>query len=131
MLIPSQVYTKIKAGLSERIKNKYGITDKNFSMIGSSNTDAIFPFVYVNTLTSTEEGSDLEGLTINGAMFTFQIEVTDNVSQNRAKEVIAEVIRIIKTMRFEVISLPVFDNLDGTHRGIIRIRRIIGANDTI
>lgn len=131
MLIPSQVFTRLKSGLSEKLKKKYGIKSENFSMVARSNTDAVFPFVYVNALTSMEEGADLEGSTINAAMFTFQIEVTDNVSQNRTKEVMAEIINIAKAMRFELVSLPMFENMDGTHRCIIRIRRIIGANDAL
>lgn len=131
MLIPSQVFTRLKIGLSNKIKTKYDITDKNFSTVSSSNTDAVFPFIYLNTLASTEEGRDLEGSTINGARFSFQIEVTDNVSQNRAREVMSEIINIVKSMRFEVVTLPIFEYLDGTHRCIIRIRRVIGANDTL
>lgn len=131
MLIPSQVFTMLKTNLIGKVGAKYNLTNDNFSTVASSNTKAVFPFVYVNSLTSTEEGADLEGNGINAARFTFQIEVTDNVSQNRAREVMANIINVVKTMRFEVVSLPIFKNLDGTHRCIIRIRRTIGANDTL
>ena len=65
-------------------------TDRNFSTVGSSDTQAVFPFVYVQLLPSAEAGQDIEGNTINAGLFTFQIEVTDNQSQARAKDVMSE-----------------------------------------
>lgn len=133
MLIPSIIFTQIKAKFSSDIKEKYNMTASNFSTEDSQNKKAFFPFVYVNMLAPVETGRDLEGATINGGIFTFQIDVTDNQSQVRAREVAGEVLRIMKTMRFEVIAMPSFDSnvSSGTYRMTTRYRRSIDQNDVI
>ena len=105
--------------------------DENFSTVGSSDTSAVFPFVYIQLLPSTEQGQDLEGTTINAGLFTFQIEVTDNQSQARAKDVMSEVKRIMKSMRFTVQPTPDIQDTKDTHRAIMRCSRRIGSSDIL
>lgn len=105
------------------------MTDKNFSSVGSSNTPAVFPFVKLQLLPGSEIGEDLEGDKINAEKFSFQIDVTDNKSQARAKEVIREVKRIMKTMRFRGSSMPTQDDTKDTYRQTARFSRTIGKND--
>ena len=130
-MVPSIVYTRIITEFSETIKNEYNMTDKNFSTIGASDTTPVFPFVYIGTLPGKEEGKDLEGESINGGTFAFQIDVTDNKSQYNARKVMNEVIRIMKSMGFEVNQFPKQEDTKDTHRMIARFRRIIGASDTL
>lgn len=130
-MVPSIVYTRIITEFSKALKTEYKMTDDNFSTIGSSDTPPVFPFVYINTLPGAEKGMDLEGTDINGGLFAFQIDVTDNKSQYRARKVMAEIIRIMKTMRFEVNQFPKPEDTKDTHRMIARFRRIIGAIDTL
>ena len=127
--IPSIVLTKIKHGFSSKLKTKY--PDINFTTSDSSKTTAKFPTVYVNKLSSPEQGQDLEGTEIHAILATFQIEVTDNVSQSRANEVIDEVMHIMKTMRFQIVGDPHTDNRDNAYRYVMRCRRMIGALDTL
>ena len=127
--ISSVVFTRIKNGFSSTIKTKYKMTSSNFSTVGSSDTPAVFPFVYVQLLPSAEQGQDLEGTTINAGLFTFQIEVTDNQTQARAKDVMSEVKRIMKSMRFTVQCIPTLEDTKDTHRAIMRCNRIIGSCD--
>ena len=105
--------------------------DENFSTVGSSDTPAVFPFVYVQLLPSTEQGQDLEGNKINAGLFTFQIEVTDNQKQVIAKEIMSEVKRIMKSMRFTVQPTPTLEDTKDTHRAIMRCNRIIGSCDIL
>lgn len=107
------------------------MTSSNFSTVGSSDTPAVFPFVYIQLLPSAEQGQDLEGTTINAGLFTFQIEVTDNQSQARAKDVMSEVKRIMKSMRFTVQCTPTLEDTKDTHRAITRCNRIIGSCDIL
>ena len=130
-MVPSIVYTRIITEFSEAIKNEYNMTDKNFSAIGTSDTTPVFPFVYIGTQPGKEEGKDLEGRCINGGTFAFQIDVTDNKSQYNARKVMNEVIRIMKSMGFEVNQFPNPEDTKDTHRMIARFRRIIGASDTL
>ena len=129
--ISSVVFTRIKNGFSNTLKTKYKMTSSNFSTVGSSDTPAVFPFVYVQLLPSAETGQDLEGATINAGLFTFQIEVTDNQTQARAKDVMSEVKRIMKSMRFTVQCTPTLEDTKGTHRAIMRCNRIIGSCDIL
>ena len=129
--ISSVVFTRIKNELSSSLKTKYKMTSSNFSTVGSSDTPAVFPFVYVQLLPSAETGQDLEGATINAGLFTFQIEVTDNQKQNNAKEIMSEVKRIMKSMRFTVQCTPTLEDTKDTHRAIMRCNRIIGSCDIL
>lgn len=126
MLILSKVFTKIKREFSQKTKDNYNMTDLNFSTVGSNDTPAVFPFVFVQLLPATEIGRDLEGTSINGGLFTFQVDVTDNESQGNARKVMTEVVRIMKKMGFEIISMPNFESTrDKTHRMTARFRRAI------
>ena len=129
--ISSVVFTRIKNEFSSTLKAKYQMADGNFSTVGSSDTPAVFPFVYIQLLPSVEQGQDLEGNEINAGLFTFQVEVTDNQSQTRAKDVMAEVKRIMKSMRFTVQPTPTLEDTKDTHRAIMRCNRIIGSCDIL
>ena len=129
--ISSIVFTRIKNEFSSTIKTKYKMTDSNFSTVGSSDTPAVFPFVYVQLLPSAETGQDIEGNEINAGLFTFQIEVTDNQKQTTAKEVMSEVKRIMKSMRFTVQPTPDIQDTKDIHRAIMRCNRRIGSGDIL
>ena len=129
--ISSVVFSRIKNEFSNTLKTKYKMTSSNFSTVGSSDTPAVFPFVYIQLLPSAEAGQDIEGNTINAGLFTFQIEVTDNQTQARAKDVMAEVKRIMKSMRFTVQCTPTLEDTKDTHRAIMRCNRRIGSDDIL
>lgn len=129
--ISSIVFTRIKTEFSSTLKTKYKMTDRNFSTVGSSDTQAVFPFVYVQLLPSSEAGQDIEGDTINAGLFTFQIEVTDNQKQTIAKEIMSEIKRIMKSMRFTVQCTPTLEDTKDTHRAIMRCNRRIGSDDIL
>ena len=130
-MISSNVFTRITNEFSSSLKTKYKMTDSNFSTVGSSDTPAVFPFVYVQLLPGAEAGQDLEGNEINAGLFTFQIEVTDNQKQVIAKEIMSEVKRIMKSMRFTVQCTPTLEDTKDTHRAIMRCNRIIGSCDIL
>ena len=129
MMIPLMVFTKLKQNFSQTIKDKYNMKDTNFSTAGSSDTPAVFPFVSFKTLPATEQGRDLQGTSVNGALFTFQIEVYSNKTQNDARNVMSEIARIMKTMGFEIISIPSFEDTKDVHRMIASFRRPFGEGD--
>lgn len=130
-MLPSIVFSRIKNEFSSKLKTRYKMTDNNFSSVGSNDTPAVFPFVYVQFLPAVERGRDLEGTSINAGLFTFQIDVTDNKSQNNAKTVAFEILRIMKGMGFEVTSMPSFESTKDTHRSTARYRRCISENDVL
>ena len=129
--ISSVVFTRIKNEFSSSLKENYKMKDENFSTVGSSDAPAVFPFVYIQLLPSTEQGQDIEGNTINAGLFTFQIEVTDNKKQVIAKDVMSEVKRIMKAMRFTVQPTPDIQDTKDTHRAVMRCNRRIGSDDIL
>jgi len=130
MLVPSMIFTRIKTEFNKELKTEYGMGDTNFSTTDNSNTKAVFPFVFVKSVGSSEQGQTIDGESINAGLFTFQIDVYDNKTQYRARKVMGEIMRIMKSMKFEVINIPEFDSTD-VHRCTARFRRIIGANDKL
>ena len=127
--IESIVYSRIKIALSEKLKTKY-------PELSFTNTDVVvknpkFPTVYIHELNGYEKARDLEDTDIHAVEASFQIEVTDNVSQARAKEVMNEVVKVVKKMKFSGTNMPEFQNTDGYFRNVFRCRRTIGKEDIL
>lgn len=127
--IETIVFSRIKAILTSKLKTKY--PNISFTTSDKVKDKPKFPNVYVHILGSQETGEDLENNTINGVLATFQIETTDNETQTRAKEVMNETIKIMKSMRFSIVSMPEFQNTDTAYRCVARCRRIIGNLDVL
>lgn len=129
--LPSKVFSRIENRFSADLKESYNMGSENFSTVGNSKEPAVFPFVYVQSLPGVERGNDLGGKSCNAGLFSFQIDVTDNSSQTVAKTVSYEVLRIMKSMGFEVISMPSFEVSDNLYRCTARYRGLIGSADNI
>lgn len=127
--IENIVFSRVKYDVSTNLKTKY--PKIAFTTSDTVVKDASFPTVYVHLLPAVEIGQDLEGKTINAGMFTFQIDVSDNQSQNRAKKVMDEIVASMKSMRFELVAFPEFQNSDSAFRSVARFRRVIGAGETL
>ena len=122
------VFTRIKQGASKKLKTKY--PDITFTTNNREIKDAKFPCVYVHLLGSPERGQDLEGNNVNAGYFTFQIETYDNQTQRRSKEVMESVLKIMKSMRFEI-NFPETQNVNNVYRSVARCSRIIGSGDIL
>lgn len=138
--IPTIVFSRVVNDFSEDLKTKYkmqkikvnGVTTwKNFSTSQVSETPPVFPYITIIELPGAERGQDLEGSSINAALFTFQVDVFDNQNESRAKNCMAEVTRIIKTMRFSVNSMPSFDSKPQEYRQTARFSRLVGQSDIL
>ena len=127
--ITSIVFTRIKVEATKELKSKY--PDINFTTSDKVRTEPTFPNVYVKRLQGSERGQTLDGETVNATLCSFQIEVADNVNDNRSQEVADVIYTIMKKMKFETIGEPFPDNVDDVHRNVARYRRIIGYNDTL
>lgn len=127
--ITTTVFTRIKSIVNKKLKSTY--PDINFTTSDKSSTDPKFPTVYVKRMPGMEKGQDLDGSTVNAMLVTFQLEVTDNISDTRALEVADECCAVMKSMRFQLVGEPVPDNSNGKFRNIARYQRIVGYNDTL
>lgn len=140
MDISEIVFSRIVNDFSEDLKKKYNmqkikvngvINWRNFSTSQVSETQPIFPYITVIELPGAERGQDLEGTSINGGLFTFQVDVFDNSSESRAKKCMEEIVRIMKSMMFQVNSMPAFESKPQEYRMTARFSRLIGAKDII
>lgn len=146
MDIPTIVFSRVTSEFSEELKTKYGIkkttvklpgmtepivTWNKFSTSQVSESPPEFPYITIIELPGQERGQDLEGSTINGALFTFQVDVYDNVGDSRPKNCMAEITRIMKSMRFQVNAMPSFDSKPQEYRMTARFSRVIGYNDNL
>lgn len=127
--IESKIFTRVKVLGNKTLKEKY--PDIYFTDSDKTQTNPKFPTVYIHSTGGPEKNTDLENTTINSILCTLQIDVTDNQSQSRAKEVMDEVVGIMKKMSFTVNGTPQSDNTDSTYRQIARFRRTIDWNDTL
>lgn len=123
------VTSRVKFQGIEALKTKY--PDLNYTTSDKVEDDPKFPSVYIHELPGGEQGQDLEGATINAVLSAFQIDVTDNVSQARVNNVMTEVIKSMKSMRYEVIAFPEFNNSGGVYRASARFRRVVGQGDIL
>lgn len=127
--ITTTVFTRIKSIVNKKLKSTY--PDINFTTSDKSSTDPKFPTVYIKRMQGMERGQDLDGTSVNAMLVTFQVEVTDNISDTRALEVADTCCAVMKSMRFQLVGEPVPDNSNGKFRNIARYQRIIGYNDTL
>lgn len=126
MELDNRVFTILKTKLNKKLKTKYAdlyITDSDIN-----SSDPSFPNVYFHVLGGTEVGKDLEQTSVNGILFTAQIEVSSK-KQADTKSVMSEVLSIFKGMAFEIVTMPEFNNQDNVYRQVARLRRVIGKDD--
>lgn len=127
--IQSTVLTRIKVITTEKLKGKY--PDIYFTTSNKKRTEPQFPTVYVKRMQGTEEGQTLDGTSVNAILSTFQIEVTDNISDSRAQEVADAVGAVMKSMRYQMLGEPFPDNDNDTYRNVARYQRIVGFGDVL
>lgn len=123
------VFTRIKTHATKSLGARY--PNIYFTTSDKIQAEPRFPSILVKELGSIEQGQDLNNTSINAVLSTFQIDVIDSQSQARANEVMDEVVRIMKGMRFSITAMPEFQNTDSDYRSVARFRRMIGAGDTL
>ena len=123
------IFSIVKSKTLAELKSKYPdifVTDK-----GKTNGKAVFPTVYIQELSGSERGADLEGKSINAVLETIQVDVTTNTNRADVNRVMYTVASIFKQMSFTVQSMPDFEYNGETYRKTARFQRIIGANDRL
>lgn len=126
--IETRVFSRVKNQMPQSIKTKY--PDIRFTTSDKAPEKPKFPNVYVHEMRSQEMGRDLNGTTINAIRSTIQIDVSDNENMSNVREVMNEVVMIMKSMRYEVVTMPEFEN-GNVYRSVARFRRVIGAYDVL
>ena len=127
--IESTVVALVKNKALPRLQETYPkirITDE-----GESDGSAVFPTVYIHLLSAVEQGQTLDGQTINALLATFQVDVTTNTSKSDCRKVMAIIMDVFKTMRFDGSAMPESSMSNKVYKSTARFRRVIGASDRL
>lgn len=127
--IEVKVFSRVKNEGMSVLKEIY--PNIHYTAENESDDSPVFPTVYIQELPSLEQGSGLSGNKIHAVLSTFQIDVSDNKTKTRAKDVMNQTVITMKNMRFEVVALPTYRKENGIWKGTARFRRIIGALDKL
>lgn len=128
--IPTQVLSRLKYD-SKMLELQKKYPDFTITTSAVSSTNPKFPTLLLQQLESPEVGQDLDNTTVNGINAGFQIDVIDNQkTRTRVKEIMGEVKRIMKAMRFNLRDAPDMDTND-EKRSILRATRYIAENDVL
>lgn len=126
--IEPKVFNSTKARMQKVLADRFPQTYYTSQL--QTIDDSQFPCVYLHMVDSYEIGEDLEHLTINGANVTFQGEAYTNTNQDDCVTIMSAMIAALKKMRFTIAGFPSYTSNGNVYRGVIRARRIIGANDS-
>lgn len=131
-ILDSQIFSKVANYVVDEYGGRFSMTiTDNFSSTKNDPTGARFPFVYVGLINASENSTDLERSRLNGGLYTYQVNVYDNTSQAKAKQIMDSVVDAMKQMSFTSTSLPI-NASDGTkYMMIARFQRFIDEGDTI
>ena len=91
------VFSIVKAKAKPKLESKYPTI--YFTSNGKKLSDAIFPTVYIHRMAAAERGADLEGLSVNATLETFQVDVFTNTSQSDVGRIMSVEADVFKEMR--------------------------------
>lgn len=125
--IENLVFTNIKVNASKKLKDKF--PNINFTTSNRTQGSPIYPTVYIHENAGQEKGQDLENKTINAVLSNIQVEVITDTSKDDAKKIASVCTDILKSMSFDITSLPVFEEGSSYYRLIMRCSRTFGNAD--
>ena len=130
--IESKIYTIVKTRLLNALSSTYPkllVTQQR-----KLNDEPCFPTVYIQMLNSPEIGSDLDNLTINAMLISFEVQITVSKEQGLSvlRKIQAAVTDNFKLLRFNVVARGEFTReTNDTYTSISRFRRVVGGNEEI
>lgn len=138
--ISTTVYNRVVNEFFKNSLTRYGMTAykvgnyivcTNFSTSQISETAPKFPYVSIIELPGAERGQTLEGDSINGGLFTFQVDVIHNEKESIPQQIMNDIVPIMKSMRFQLTAMPSFDSKPQEYRKTARFSRVISGNDVL
>lgn len=130
-MLDDQIFTKLVDYVTNNLTEPI-LTEDNFSTVENDLADnSIFPFVFLKRIGGTETALDLERNTFNGGLFTYEIRVTSNESQEEAKDVMNCITKAMKSMLFSGTSLPISSDSDNLHMVSARWQRELHEDDSL
>lgn len=129
----NRIYTIILSKVKKKLEKKY--PDINFTQDPEpDDTSTHFPSVYIHFLPSAEKGQTINSLGINAIYSTIQVNVTSSKTQGQtvAREVTWEVVDQLHSLQYEIMNSPeIIPTGNDTNQCVCRMRRMLGANDTL
>lgn len=128
----SQIESKYRSYFSTRMKKALPDYSFNFPTGEMNSTPTKFPTVYFHEVLQTETGNDLDNVGINAVNETIEINVYTNGNMSENRDITAVAVVLMKQLRFNMISAPVYTTEgENIRRSVSRFRRIIGADDGV
>lgn len=131
-ILDSIVFSQLQKDVLAEYGVAYSMTEDNFSTTGvQKKSSPVFPFVYMHLISGYETGTDLERDKFVGGHYTYQIDVTDNKSQQRATNVMNSIKSSMKKMAFTNSGLAYTNNSPSVYRKTSRFSRFIDESDIL
>lgn len=121
--IESYTFTDIKYNLKDKLTAPY--PKLKCTTKGENTMPSVFPTLYMHILSPIEYAQDLENDEVNAVLATIEIQVFSNVSENDANKIMSDTISVMKNLRWNVISLPDPQTVDGVSFTIARFRQLV------
>ena len=125
--VESRVLTLVRYRMQRALQGKTSKTIK-FTSDGESDAAPYFPTCYIHALQAMETGGDLEGRTINGMVFTIEVQ-TYCRDRQECIMIMNEAVYQMKQLAFEATAMPIVSTINNVANGVARLRRTIGAGD--
>lgn len=127
--LESRIFTLYKTKLNKSLKDKY--PNLNCTASPMTNAASKFPTAYLRMADWIETGNDLNNTETNAILGTLQLDVIANTSLDDCKEVIYESVNILKSLRFNIVGMPIYSANNNLYTGVIRFRRVIGNGESL
>ena len=133
--VESKIYTIVKTRLTKSWSSTYPkllITQEQ-----KLNNEVQLPSIFIKMLDSPEIGSDLDNLTVNAMLVTFEVKITiakdgTNNGLTGLRKLSASVLDNFKQLRFNTVTRgEITRETSDTYTLIARFRRVIGGNEEI
>lgn len=127
--LDSTIFTFLKVKFPTILKAKY--PNIKFSNEDILRTEAKFPYVKIKIVSMDERGRDLQNNGINAVNVVLQVDVISNNRQRDANEIIYAILDTVKSMRFNIDSLPTEIQEGDIYRSTMRASRVLGSGDIL
>lgn len=127
--IEGKVITQVQYMLQSRAEAPYPTL--KVTSVNQASTPAVFPTMYIHELEPVERGQDLDNVTLNAVLHTMEIQVWTDKGQSECRGILAATINEMKRLRYNIVMFPTIKTDSGISWGVIRARRVVGANDIL
>ena len=115
---------------------KYNLADKDgakfpdlYCTTADERLPTRLPAVSIREISQKERGQDLDNADVNAVLSTFEVKAYA-LTDEECRAISSASAVLMKELRFNAISMPIYDMEENLYASYARYRRIIGAGDT-